>query len=85
MSKLDRTQNKNLTFLQRLENQNKDRAAEHEHRFKQIADRRSDVKGRNEVDKRRRERKRVVVERKYDQHENEIKLARDRSMEQVMY
>jgi len=34
MSKLDRTQSKNLTFLQRLENQNKERSLEHEHRFK---------------------------------------------------
>ena len=64
ISAMEKTGGNKMSFLQRLENQQRERSEDHKMKFDRVNNRHSEVKDRQAVDKKQRDRKRFTVEKK---------------------
>ena len=74
-----KTQDQTISFLQRLEQTQKERDDEHKTRFGNIHTRTDEVKQRQGVLQRKRDKKRFFVEKKYQTQDSQVELAKERS------
>lgn len=61
---MEKTGGDKLNFLQRLENQQRERSEDHKVKFDSVNKRHSEVKDRQVIDKKQRDRRRFTVEKK---------------------
>ena len=77
------TEESKVNFLQRLEQQTKEKELDHKMKFDNVAERNQQVKGRQHTEKKRVQARRKTVENKYKIQDTQVKLAKDRSQSQI--
>lgn len=80
---MEKTGGDKLNFLQRLENQQRERSEDHKVKFDSVNKRHSEVKDRQVIDKKQRDRRRFTVEKKSQLQDSQVKLAKDRSQSYI--
>ena len=84
-SKMYRNEDKKLNFLQRLEETNQFKEQELKSKFDKVRETNSRVRERQAIDKKRRDRQRFVLEKKSQQQDSQVRLAQDKSMQNLQY